>query len=332
MPRKHNVILHDRISLGATATVVEKDLPINPISFITITLRLLNNGANAIPTIATILSKISLVEVLLEGKSLVSGSLMDLAALSFYTWGIRAFPLPITKTDNNIINLSVHIPFGRRPWDPAECLPATRKGDLSLRMTCIADPGGVDTYTATVEVRQVLDMDPLRFLKYTTSPKTPTAAGEHEMDLVVGPDYSGVLFFATTVPTGASQNCSIAKLRLKVDDLETMYPETRWESLYTDGQLSTGGVPLLDEHVHISDLAAAYTQYQSSGGVELAAATFRNYAFVDFDPLTDAEAQYRLITRGRSRVHFLITADVADLVRMLPVELIPLTATPTPGG
>lgn len=326
MPRRHNTILHDRVSLGATAGTLEKDLPINPISFLTLTLRLLNNGANAIPSLATILSKIANVEVLLEGKTLAGGSLADLAALTFALWGCPPVMQPITKTDNNVLNVTCHIPFGRLPWKVDEALPATRKGDLSLRLTTIADPGGVDTFTVTAEARQILDADPLSFLKYSTSPKTPTAAGEHEIDLVTGPDYLGVLFFGTTVPTTASQNASIAKLKLKVDDVEHLLPESRWESMTNELAMRSGRDVYMLEHTHISDLAAAYTQYQNTGTMQIAANSLSNYGYVDFDPLKDNS--YRLITRGRSRAHFVVTADVADLIRMIPVEVIPLVEAP----
>jgi hypothetical protein len=330
MPRRHNTLLLDRTSLGATAAVLERDLPINPISFITLTLRLLNNGVNAIPSIATILSKIANLEVLLEGKTLAGGSLADLAALCYALWGTPTIAQPITKTDNNVINVTVHIPFSRQPWRVDEALPATRKGDLSLRLTSIADPGGVDTYTATIEVRQILDSDPTGFLKYSTSPKTPTAAGDHEMDLVTGPDYLGVLFFGTTAPSAASQNASIARLKLKVDDVEHLLPESRWESLNAALHLHAGDAIRMLEHTHISDLAAAYTQFQNTGPMSLAANSLSNYAYVDFDPLQDNA--YRLITRGRSRAHFVINADVADLIRMLPIEIIPLIEAPQAGA
>jgi len=324
MPRRHNTILHDRVALAAGAVPLEKDLPINPISFISIAMRMLNNGANAVPTLANMLGTISKVEVLLDGRSLADASLTDIAVLTQALWGVGPLMQPLTKTDNNVINLVVHIPFTRRAWLPQEALPTTRKGDLVLRITPAAAFTGVDTLTLTVEARQILDVAPERFLKYTTSSKTPTATGEHEMDMLTGPDYIGVLFYCTSVPNAAVQTASIAKLKLKVDDVEQMIPETRFESLYGEWQTSRH----LDyhgfEHVHISDLAAAYTQFQDTGRPQYATHLFDHYLFVDFDPVKDLG--YRLITRGRSRCHFVLTADVADAIRMIPVELVALTA------
>lgn len=329
MPRRHNTILHERVSLAAGAVPLEKDLPINPISFISIAMRMLNNGANAVPPITDLLGVLSNVEILLDGRSLVAASLTDLAVMTAALWGIGPLVQPLTKTDNNVINLVVHVPLGRRAWTPQEAMPTTRKGDLVLRLTPAAAFTGVDTLTLTVEVRQILDVAPERFLKYVTSTKTPTAAGEHEMDLLTGPDYLGVLFFGTTIPTGAAQTSSIAKLKLKIDDVEQMIPETRQESLF--GEWSTQrNLPFQQfEHIHISDLGAAYAQFQDAGRAQYAANLWDNYLYLDFDPVKDLS--YRLITRGRSRAHFVITADDALAVRMIPVELISLVTEGGPG-
>ena len=75
MARRHNTILHDRVTFAAAAVPLEKDLPINPISFISLGIRGVNDGASAIPSLANILAAVANVEVLLDGRSLVQGSL-----------------------------------------------------------------------------------------------------------------------------------------------------------------------------------------------------------------------------------------------------------------
>jgi len=322
MPRRHNTILHDRVALAPAATPLEKDLPINPLSFLSINMRMLNSVASATPSTLSILNILANVEILLDGKTLVGGSLADIAMMTLALWGIPPQVYPLTKTDNNVINATVHVPFTRLPWLSDEALPTTRKGDLTLRITPAASFVGVDTLTLTVEARQILDSIPKRFLKYTTSTKTPTATGEHELDMLTGPDYAGVLFFGTTTPVTASQNASIAKLKLKVDDVEQMIPETRYESLFGEWSTRRGTQALLDGHIHTSDVAAAYTQFQNTQQEQSAASLIGKYLYLDFDPLKDLS--YRLITRGRSRAHFVITADVADAIRMLPVEVVSL--------
>lgn len=323
MARRHNTILHDRVALAAGAVPLDKDLPINPISFLTIVLKLLNNGANAIPTMANVLGVLSNVEVLLDGRSLVQGSLADLAVMTHALWGVPPTVQPYTKTDDNIFHCAVHIPFGRRAWLQNEALPTTRKGDLTLRLTPAAAFTGVDGLHVTVEVRQILDVAPEQFLKYVTSTKTPNATGPHEVDLLTGPDYVGVLFYGTTKPHDDSQAASIGKLKLKVDDVEQMIPETRFESLYAEWQTKWPLGYSTQQHVHISDLNAVYLQFQNTGADQLAENMFAHYLYVDFDPIKDMS--YRLITRGRSRCHFVIDADVADAIRFLPVEAVGLT-------
>jgi hypothetical protein len=330
MPRRHNVILHERVALAAGAVPLEKDLPINPISFLTLTLRMLNNGANAVPTIGNMLDVISNLEVLLDGKTLAGGSLQDLAVITAALWGVGPLVQPLTKTDDNVINCMVHIPFGRRAWLPSEALPTMRKGDLVLRITPAAAFTGLDALTVTVEARMILDAAPERFLKYTTKTKTPTATGEHEVDLMTGPDYIGVLLWGTTKPVAASQNASIAKLAFMVDELEQHIPESRWESLFAEWQTNHELAYANRDHVHISDLGAAYAQFQDTGRPQYADHLFAHYIFLDFDPVKDLT--YRVITRGRSRCHMQITADVADAIRVLPVELVALTTEAAPAA
>jgi hypothetical protein len=313
MARRHNTILHERVSLAAGAVPLEKDLPINPISFITIAMRLANNGADNVPTMANILAVLSNVEVLLDGRSLVQGSLADLAAMTQALWGVGPTLQPITGVDDNAIICSVHIPFGRAAWMPNEALPTTRKGDLTLRLTPAAAFTGVDSLTLTVEVRQILDVAPERFLKYVTSTKTPTATGQHEVDILTGPDYVGTLFYGTTIPSGSATTASIAKLKLKVDDVEQMIPESRFEALYSEWQTRWNLNEADRQHAHV--VAGDQASYIDD--------MFAHYLYVDFDPVKDLS--YRLITRGRSRVHYVITADVADAIRMLPVEVVGLT-------
>jgi hypothetical protein len=313
MARRHNTILHERVALAAGAVPLDKDLPINPISFLTIALKMLNDGVATIPTMANILGVLANVEVLLDGRSLVQGSLVDLAAMTTALWGVGPVLQPITGVDDNVLHCAVHIPFGRQAWMQNEALPTTRKGDLTLRLTPAAAFTGVNTLTLTVEVRQILDVAPERFLKYVTSTKTPTATGPHEVDLLTGPDYIGTLFYGTTKPHTDSQNASIGKLKLKVDDVEQMIPETRFEALYAEWQSKWNLPHDVRQHIHVVAGAAE----------TLIDHMYAHYLYVDFDPMKDLT--YRLITRGRSRCHYVITADVADAIRFLPVEVVGLT-------
>ncbi len=328
MPRRHNTILHDRVSLAAGATPLEKDLPINPINFITLTLRLLGATANTVPTLPQILATISAVDIQLDGRSLAQGSLTDIAVLTYALWGVAPLVQPISKTLGNIVNCSVHIPFSRKAWWAQEALPVTRKGDLVMKITPAAAFTGVGTLTLTVEVRQILDTTPERFLKFVTGNKTPVDTNPHSVDLLTGPDYIGTLFFGTTAPTAASQNASIAKLKLRVDEVEQMLPESRWESLHSEWTTWRDYPFIALDHVHEENLGAAYVQFADSGRAEYDDTLLNNYIYLDFDPSKDLN--YRLITRGRARVDYVITPDVADAIRFLPVEIVPLAGETGP--
>ena len=49
-----------------------------------------------------------------------------------------------------------------------------------------------------------------------------------------------------------------------------------------------------------------------------------NYAYLDFDPLNDMS--FALMTANRARVHLRINADVADAIRVIPVEMVSVRA------
>lgn len=322
MARFLKTVLHQDVSLAAGATPLEKDLGVNPLSHLTMTLRFLNNGANAIPSLANLLAVLSNVEVLFKGTSIFSARLVDMVALVAFLWGRFPVIAHRSKVDNDILNLTCWLPFTRTPFDMRECFPATRRGDLTLKLTPAAAFTGLDTLTLQVEQTELLDAVPERFLKITSKSKTPAATGLEDLDLPLGNPILGVLLVGTTVPDAASQTASIDQVKVLVDNVETGYSLSNWESLYGDGGLRVLNWRDLWEHVHISDLAAAYTQFQDTGAAQLINAGDHSIAYLDYDPLRDGN--YALDTAGRGRVHLQINHGVADAIRALPVELIML--------
>lgn len=322
MARFLRTVLHQDVALAPGAAPLEKDLGVNPISFLTMTLRLLNNGANAVPSLANILAVLSNVEVLFKGTTIVGGRLDDLAEIVARMWGYFPIVAHRSKVDNDILNITCWVPFTRKPFDMKECFPATRKGDLTLKLTPAAAFTGIDTLTMQVEQTELLDAVPERFPKITTKTKTPAATGLEDLDLPLGNPILGVLLFGTTVPDGASQVSSIETVKVLVDNVETDYSLTNWESLYGDGGLKVMPWRDLYEHLHIENIAAAYTQFADTGGAQLIGAADHRYAYLDFDPLGDGV--YALDTAGRGRVNLQINHGVVDAVRALPIELIVL--------
>jgi|GEM_PF-1395214 len=322
MSRFLRTVVHQDVTVTAAAVPIEKDLGVNPLSFLLITVRAVIAAANATPLLANLLAVFTNVEVLFKGTSIISLSLADLLRHAGYTWG--RFPHQMTINDDaaTVQWVTVPVPFGRIPYWAMEAFPASRRGDLTLKLTIAASFTNIATVTVQVEQVELLDAVPRQFLKYTTFPKTPTAIGEHDIDLPLGNPILGITLFGTTAPGAAATtfNASIASVKLLVDNVENYYSQANWESLRGDHLIRTPSAWDFANHNHETPNAVGAGVETSD--VSDADLIDRQYVYLDFDPLRNSE--YMLETEGRGRVHLRLTADVADAMRMIPTELIRL--------
>ncbi len=303
------------------------DLPVNPLSHILITIKAANDTGTIAnyALISLLLDELATVEVLFKGQAIISGSLRDLAMLNWQLTGWLPWQGNMVKTDGDVRYLTVPICLTRRPMWPMEAFPASRRGELQLRLTYAAAQTGLDTPIEQIETVELLDAQPERFLKYTTLSKTPSATGNHDVDLPIGNKILGALLFSTTVPTGASFNASIGKVKLLVDNVEFGYSEANWETL--NGELlNKGGAFGIFSHIHRLNVSAS-TEL-NTGEMQENVLLLQQYAYLDYDPLQDES--YAIETAGHSRVNLRIDQEPsADAIRVLPVEMIDVVS---PGG
>jgi hypothetical protein len=307
----------------AISTQRTDDLPVNPLSFIVVTLRCLNNCATIanFSKINALLNQISKLEILYKGSAIISGSLADLARMTSLLIGHQPCQTTATLVDNDARSLSVIIPLGRHLYSPDECFPAVRRGELQLQMTTAGAQTGIDTPTIQVETVELLDATPTRFLKATTISRTFAATGDNDVDLPIGNDITGVLLFGTSVPATTVLTATIGQLRLLVDNVESYYARTNWESLHNElaryiNEGPNSAAMKAEEHGAAANGAGDLLITGQHGEVGF----FDNYALLDFDPRKDDS--FLLKTAGRSRIHLRINADVADAMRAIPMELI----------
>jgi len=298
--------------------VVSFDLPVNPLSVVLLTVEALNEtvALTTYSSITALLNMITDVRIAYRGATIIGGSLSDLSVMfnALSKWPtIQGNKI---NTDNAVRALTVPLCFGRRPYDPLECFPATRRGDLVLTLTTDVAVVGADALILQAETIELLEATPERFTKVTTTQKTVNAIQEHDVELPIGNDLLGVLLFAQSVPTGAVRTSTIGQLALEVDNVETILAETRWESMRAD--LSRR---LADRHErpHIHHTAAAPG---NSTEQQEAFSYIDNYAYLDLDPLIDG--MYALKTAGAARVNLRVTSEVANAAadRYLPIELV----------
>lgn len=309
---------------------VTYDLPVNPLSYIDLRLTALQNALNTIVSPANLLADITSVEVLWRGSSIISGSLADIVRMA----GALTGYWPDFQNHGNLANQRVSmvfkIPFGRRLFWPQEILPPVRRGELQLRLTYAAAFTNQASLIEHVETCEVPDAAPVRFLKYTTFPKTPTVAGDHDVDLPIGNPIIGALLFSTTVPAGTAETTSIDAVKLLMDNVEFFYSLSRWEEVHADflrRLSSNGALARIWNHEHMYDPTAVAAN-QTTDRAQGATFDLRQYGWLEFDPLIDPEMAYALITAGRSRVHLRISADDVQPIRVLPVEVVGIEARP----
>lgn len=318
----HSVLAQDETV--AAGSVVTYNLPINPMSHILLTPRFLNLTANTKATLANILATISKLEVLFRGQAIISLSGRDLFAYTTLLTGNYI-------TLENVINLvnaarfaSIVIPFGHSTFNPSECFPKTMKGELQLQVTYAASFTNITTVTMQIETIELPGAAPKQYLKATTLTKTPTATGDHDVDLPIGNTLLGCVLFSTTIPATTAYTTSIDQVKLLVDNMEKLYSRSNWESLHSFFAVLTSPPNAWSEKIHMENINATYAQNADTNPEEQADTDLANYALLDCDPTRNGA--YAIDTRGKSRVHLRITAGDTGLIRVVPIELVKVGA------
>ncbi len=301
------------------STVVTYDLPVNPLSFILITMRWQDGAAlgNTADPIADLLSFIDRIDVLIGGASIYS---MNGADSYYYSQFItRKIPQIVNLVDAATERhyLSWLIPMTRFPYARDEALPSMARGVSQLQMTYPAAVATVDTPAIILETVELLGANPVKHLKATTLSFTPSASGLNDVDLPLGNSLLGVLVFATTVPTGASTDRSVGQIRLLLDNVEMGYAATNWESFHAESIMMAPMNVAIDRHTHVM---AANTDVVV-GGQRLGIIGRNRYAFMDFDPLRDGS--YMVPTNAlKSAVLRIDSEGVTTAIRLVPVEML----------
>lgn len=309
------------------------DLPVNPLSAVLLTVKALNATAAIADYryLTALLSMITDVRISYRGASVLQGSLTDLAVLMARLTGWGPWQGNAVEVDNDVRFLTVPLIFGRRPYDVAECFPATRRGDLVMTLTTDIAVTGADGLVIQAETIELLEATPARFIKVTTTSKIQNAVIEHDIELPIGNDLLGVLLRDASPPQAAAFTAQFGAVALEVDNVETIAAETRWETLH--GELLRNGAGLHSMRPHIHSVNAAgvaredtLEQQEGDKGTSL----LDNYAYLDFDPLGDGS--YSLKTAGAARVNLRVSTEVAvaTAMRVLPIELVPIAGAGAP--
>ena len=217
-----------------TATEVLKvDLPVNPLSHLIIAM----DGFNATDeaTLAEMLAFINSVTVTKLGKTVLSLQSEDLYAVNSYLFGNRPVLTGKLSTDNQQRTLALVVPFGREIFNPRECYPGTRKGELTLSLDTTVPATSLDNSTLNIEAVELLDAAPQHYLKSTLVTVTaPGGTGENDFELPIGNEIIALGIRMTTWPATSSHTFGVDLAKVLVDNVEMGYASARAQALQGD--------------------------------------------------------------------------------------------------
>jgi hypothetical protein len=306
------------------------DLGVRPTSAVLINLRPLNdtgtlaNWNNAI----RIASAINRVTVLWRGQAIHSMTGADLVAFNWLRWGMLPHMYASNDDDTNNERRVVTVPvvMGRFPFDPQSCFPAPAKGELTVELDLDIADTGYDTLNLSIDTLELPDARPREFEKRVQQSLTFSATGNNDMDLPVGNLIRGMLLWGTTGYVGATPAPSWGSVSVLLDNQEVGFRSMDFEVLSAQQALlgRLGLNPTEDDHLHRvttdGNAQAELTTLGGGGHGPTGAGTYRNYAFLDFDPTGDD--MFALDTKTARRLQIRANAETADAVRCVPIEVI----------
>lgn len=313
-------IVQPNTDLVASADISAFDLPVNPLSLLLLRLQVTNVTPSSLDLYTALddaITQITNINVKHQGENIISGSLRDLMMLNMLYQRVFPWATKLTNTDNAVRSFVFPLCFGRKPYDPKCCFPATTRGNLRFEMTAGADGAGYDDINFSLEAVELIDAQPDSYLKYVTSART-SVQGQFDAPLPIGNPLLGVLLFDTGLFASDDEVLSWGTIKLLKDNVEQYYPLSDYETLAGMLGLQLQMPTVWPTHVHQFNGAAAGVDASDESEI-LNSTGPQGYAYLDFDPLRDLS--YMLETEGAANLVIRGNGDEASAVRYLPLEL-----------
>ena len=278
---------------------IEKDLPIEPLSHVILTFDHFNATDEA--TLIEMLGFINKITVAKLGVPVLSLESEDLYAQNCYLFGRRPVYTGKLGTDNLNRSLTLMVPMGRKLYDPKECYPATKKGELTLDVDTTLPETTIDNAVVNIETVTLPGATPSRFLKSTMLTVTaPGATGDNDVDLPLGNDIVAMCLRLTTWLTAATHTLGVDYVQLLVNDNNYGYQSARIHCLSGD-------------MINILD-----TQHGVIGAQGLIQPS--QCVFLDFDPRRNDE--FLLQTVGKTSAKLRLEMGVDEATYLSLYELV----------
>lgn len=315
-------------TLTASAAITPIDLPVNPLSYLILTLKgtgVAETAAGLYRTYSAFLNTIADLSVRHKGENIVQGSGYDIAVIANRVASALGGGVKFVNTVAAVRSLSLLIPFTRRLYWHEEGFPATTRGNLRFFMTASALQAAFSAVQWQLEAVQIIEDDPKTYLKYVTNTRLVAASGQFDAPLPIGNPYAGILLFDPEPLATITDNFVWNQAKLLKDDVEQYYALSDWTSLVGDSLRPDVNPYGFFEHRHTDNLAAAYAQFSKTAPAEFELdESPRRYAYLDFDPLQDSS--YLLETDGAADLKLRGFASAAATfpatTRYIPVEVV----------
>lgn len=278
---------------------IEKDLPIDPLSHIILTFDFFNATDEA--TLIEVLGFINKITVSKLGKTVLSLESEDLYAQNCYLFGRRPVLSGKLGTDNLNRTLTLMVPMGRKLFDPLECFPATKKGELTLDVDTTVPATTLDNAVVNIETVTLPGATPRRYLKsHMMTLTAPGATGDNDIYLPMGNDIVAMCLRLTTWLTAATHTMGVDFVQLLVDDNNFAYQAAKIHSLIGDS----------------INMFESQTAVIAAQGL----ASPKHCVFLDFDPRKNDE--FLLKTAGRTSVKLRLEMGVDEATYLSLYELV----------
>lgn len=288
------------IERRTTATeVINTNLPIGPLSHLMITMDGYNVTDEA--TLAEILAFINNVQVTHHGVGILDVQSEDLYGVNAYLY--RKLPELTGRlaTDNLHRSITLIVPFGRKIMDANECFPATKKGELVLRVDTTVPATSLDNSTISIDAVELVGAAPTRYLRTLRKAlSAPGATGVFEFELPTGNKLVSVQFRLVTVPAASSHTYGVNVAKLMVNNKEYGYTAADMMIMCGERGSRIGG-------------ANATIAAQGLGPLEL-------QAWMDFDP--QGNDDWLVDTAGKDSVKLSLDYGVNEAVNLTTMELV----------
>ncbi len=140
--------------------------------------------------------------------------------------------------------LGLIIPFGRKIYNPEECYPATKKGDLTVRVDTTVLASDITNGIFNIEAVELVNATPTHYLKSTLKIVTaPGATGDNDVELPLGNEIIAIQIRRTSGPAAAGHVYGVLGASILKNNKQFDYAKASAQCMEAERIFRQGGLP-----------------------------------------------------------------------------------------